>query len=238
MLTIEIGYRKALPIRAIQFCSHGSLNALSVAAFLANPESIPGEFDERTHEDSDHPMTKYGRPPTSFRVDEIGNIERLPPGIFHSIPDAVEVAMDSDDPINPIKALPPGVFVWLDEIKVLFDYLDFQYTRQEDNARGFIEHFREWRDTPLLPMDEATAGIVLEGVDQAVQTAKKGNVKRSAPGGIDPVIQRLADAESIRVHKLTGRYPKKETLAAFIEAKTGRKANTVMREFRSLKAHK
>jgi len=146
--------------------------------------------------------------------------------------------MESSDPIGPIKALPPGVFVWLDEIKVLFDYLDFQYTRQEDNARGFVEHFREWRDTPLLPMNEAALGIVLEGVEQAVQTAKKGKVKRSGPGGIDPITQSLADAESIRVHKLTGRYPKKETLAAFIEEKTGKKFSTVMREFRSLKAHK
>ncbi len=238
MLTIGIGYRQALPIRAIPFCSHGSISARDIAAFLANPESIPGVFDVRSYVDIDHPLTKYSGPPSAFQIDELGKTVGLPPGVFHSIPGAVALASESSDPIDPIKALPPRIFVWLDEIRELFDYLDYQYTCQEENARDFVEHFREWRDAPLLPMNEATVSIVLEGVKQAAQTAKKGKVKRSGPGDSDPHIQSLADAESNRVFKITGHYQKKETLAAYIESKTGRKASTVMREFHSLKAHK
>jgi hypothetical protein len=235
MLTFEIGYRKALPVRAIPFCSHGSISALNVAAFLANPESIPGEFDGRTYADLNHPLTKYDRPPPAFRVDELGKIERLPAGVFHSIPDTVSLAMESTDPIAPIKALPSRFFVWLDEIRVLFDYLDFQLTRQEEYARGFVQHFREWRDEPLLPMDKATFEIVTDGAAQAVQTATKGKVKRSGPGGTDPHTQAIADKEVALFLTRIKRPPTKDEIATIIEEKFGLTKSTVMREIKSPK---
>lgn len=236
MLTVEIGYRQALPLRAIPFCSHGCISALDVAAFLANPEAIPGEFDERTYQDPDHPLTRYNRTPIAFRIGPMGAVDRLPPGVFHSIPKVVTLAMEAPDVLAPIKALPPGIFVWLDEIRVLFDFLDYQFTRQEENARGFVENFREWRDVPALPIDATTVAMILEGVEPAIKTTKGcSSVKRSGMGGTNPEIQAFADTEADRVFKATGRYPKKTVLAQHIEQITKRKACTVMREFRSPK---
>jgi len=235
MLTVEIGYRTALPIRAIPFCSHGSISALDVAEFLSNPEWLPGEFDERTYEDPDHPLTKYDHPPAAFRIDELGKVEKLPPGVFHSTPKNVARAMELTDPVAPVMELPRGIFVWLDEIRVLFDYLDFQLTRQEHNARGSVEHFREWQDEPLLPMGKATFEIVMEGVAHAVQTTTRKTVKRSGPGGTDPHIQAMADAEAKLFRDQNNRFPTKEEVAKKVASKTHKALGTVMRETTSPK---
>ncbi len=235
MLTIPIAGQLAIPIRAIPYCSHGFLTASDVAAFLANPNSIGGEFDPNTCDDPDHPLTRYDRPPRPFRINAFGRVERLHPGIFHSIPQQVADAASTGQTLDAVKALPPGVFVWLKDVRALFDFLDFQFERQEYNARGDVEHFRHWLDDPFVNMDDASTAMILEGVDQAVKSAVKRTVKRSEPGGINPDTQRLADAESKRIHLTTGRYPKKETLAKHIASLNKQKWTSVMREFHSCK---
>lgn len=238
MLTVTIGCDYALPIRAIPFCSHGFISALSVAEFLANPESFPAELDARNQEDVDHPLTRYESPPTPFRIDALGKKDALHPGIFLSLPHTVKAAMDSDDPLASIKALPPGIQVRLDEINRFYDFLNFKCEEQELNARGSSSSFRQWRDIPFLNIDDVTTGLIMEGTERKAQTSLNHKVKRSGSGGTDPFIQVLADKESNRIYKLTGKYPKKIALAEYIHKQTGRKANTLMREFKSLKPHK
>lgn len=163
MLTIPIAGQLALPIRAIPYCSHGFLSASSVAAFLANPNSIEGEFDPNTCDDPDHPLTRYDGTPAPFRIDAFGRVERLHPGIFHSIPQQVAEAAATGQTLDAVRALPPGVFVWLKDVKALFYFLDFQLHRQEYNARGDVEHFRQWLDAPFVNIDTVTTEVILEG---------------------------------------------------------------------------
>ena len=238
MLTIPISGQLAIPIRAIPYCSHGFLSASSVAAFLSNPNLIPGEFDPHTHHEVDHPLTRYDGTLCPFRIDAFGRVFQLHPGIFHSLPQQVENAAAAGQPLNAVKALPPGVFVWLKDVRALFDFLNFQLERQEEKALGFVEIFRHWLDEPFVNIDTETTAVILEGVAEATAEPKRTTVKRSESGGTDPKIQAVADAESRRVHNLTGHYPKKETIAKHIEKATGRNWLTVMREFHSLKSHK
>jgi hypothetical protein len=238
MLTIPIAGQLAIPIRAIPYCSHGFLSASSVAAFLANPNSIEGEFDPHTCNNPDHPLTRYDGPPSPFRIDAFGRVERLHPGIFHSIPQQVDDATATGQTLDAVRALPPGVFVWLKDVIALFDFLDFQFERQEYNARGDVENFRKWMDDPFVNMDDATNAVILEGVDQAAKSDVKRTVKRSETGGVNPDTQRIADAESKRIHSKTGRYPKKETLAKHIAGLNKQNWTSVMREFRSCKPKK
>ena len=163
MLTIPIAGQLAIPIRAIPYCSHGFLSAASVAAFLANPNSIAGEYDPHTCNDPDHPLTRYDGPPAPFRIDALGQVERLHPGIFHSIPQQVADAAATGHTLDAVKALPPGVFVWLKDVRALFYFLDFQLHRQEYNARGDVEHFRHWLDAPFVNIDTVTTELILEG---------------------------------------------------------------------------
>ncbi len=238
MLTVLIDGRYAIPIRAIPYCSHGFLSASDVAAFLAHPNSIGGEFDPQTCDNPDHPLTRYDGPPYPFRIDAFGRIERLHPGIFHSIPHLVEAATITGQMLDAVAALPPGVFVWQKDVKALFDFLDFQLYRQEYNARGDVENFRHWLDDPFLGIDAVTMSTILDGVDQAANATVKRTVKRSGAGGIDPDTQAAADKEAEIFRKSNGRLPKKKELASILADTSGRKYGTVMREIRSPKARK
>ena len=238
MLTIPIAGQLAIPVRAIPYCSHGFLTASDVAAFLANPNSIAGEYDPHTCNDPDHPLTRYDGPPAPFRIDAFGRVERLHPGIFLSIPQQVDDAAATGQTLDAVRALPPGVFVWLKDVRALFDFLDFQLERQEYNARGDVEHFRHWLDAPYVNMDDSTTTLILEGVEQVVKTTVERTVKRSGTGGTNPDTQAAADKEDDTFRKVHERVPKKKELATILAAKSGRKFGTVMREIRSPKARK
>ncbi len=238
MLTVTIGYDYALPIRAIPFCSHGFINALNVAEFLANPESFPAEYDAGTQQDIDHPLTRYESPPTPFRIDVLGKKNALHPGIFHSLPHTVMAAMDSEDPLASIKALPAGIFVWLKDIKLLFDFLNFKFDEQEFKTCGHISRFRQWMDDPFLNIDKYTTELIMEGMNQAQLPAITKKVRRSGMGGTDPHIQQLANVEVKKFFVAHARFPKKKEIAPLIAKITSKKVATVMREFKSPKSRK
>lgn len=238
MLTIPIAGQLALPIRAIPYCSHGFLAASDVAAFLANPNSIGGEFDRNTCDEPDHPLTRYDGPPCPFRIDAFGRVQRLHPGIFHSIPQQVADAAATGQTLDAVKALPPGVFVWLKDVRALFDFLDFQFERQEYNARGDVEHFRHWLDDPFVNLDAATNTVIFEGVAHAAKATIKRPVKRSGTGGTNPDTEAAADKEDDRFRALNKRVPTKKELATILADKSGREYSTIMREIRSPKARR
>lgn len=238
MLTIPIAGQLAIPIRAIPYCSHGFLNASTVAAFLANPNSIGGEFDAQTCDDPDHPLTRYDHPPCPFRIDAHGRVEQIHAGVFHSIQQQVETATSIGDSLDAVRALPPGVFMWLKDVRALFDFLDFQLGRQEYNARGDVQNFRHWLDVPFVNLDPATTQMILEGVTLAAKSAVKRTVKRSGPGGTNPDTQVEADRADDLFRKEHGRIPTKKELAYILAKNSPRSYGSMMREFSSPKARK
>lgn len=238
MLTIAIAGKLAMPIRAIPYCSHGFLNASAVAAFLANPNSIGGEFDAQTCDDPDHPLTRYKHPPHPFRIDAHGRVEQIHPGVFHSVPQQVETATSTGHSIDAVRALPPGVFVWLKDVQELFNFLDFQFERQECNALGDVQNFRYWLDLPFVNLDPETTEMILEGVALAAHSTVKRTVKRSGPGDTDPVTQVEADKVDDIFRKTHGRIPKKKEVASILVKNSGRLYGTIMREIQSPKTRK